>query len=692
MANIKRSSVVGFHNIKNKVSRNAFDLSHRHMFTAQIGELLPIFVQWCNPNETFKLGYNGFSRTQPLQTAAFTRLKENVQYYFVPFQSLWKFFEQQVTNMTTGQSGENISRIARSVSEDTPITTGMPYLNYTWIYNMLGSLMNSQCHSFISSWNSGKKTYTAIISDSSNYGYFVNGVLRSASIAKLLRALGYINTDLDSYDLVASIIAYGNSLPSGSTMTEEGFLNSEFGYSFTSSNLSNSPNLSIFPLLAYQKIVNDHYKYRQWQPYRSYQCNIDYLLPTDSMDFSTKFGQNPWSSALFEMGQSNLPLDYFNGVLPKAQYGDESAASVDLGASFNFNGKTGNPVNADGDNPIIGSFVNKNTGHRLDSTVADANVIKPYGSSDLRTDTNQVSQRETIGVALPTHQHTLDASVSMAGNGALKISALRSAIALQKYKEIQESNDTDFASQVLAHFGVKPKHDEYQSYFIGGGDSVIDINPQVNQNLTGDNNADIKATGAGQLSCGCKFTSDTYGVIIGIYRCVPQLDLAHVGIDRNLLKTDASDFPIPELDSVGMQTQYRFEVVAPRLVAKNGDSTYASNEMSIDMSATYGYLPRYAELKTSYDRYEGAFLDSLRSWVTGYDSFALSNWLKIIPSTPQTPYFGIDKLLVCPPSIVNSIFVDQVATTVNNDKILVGSVNTCVAIRPFSVYGLPYSK
>lgn len=39
MANISRSSIVGFHNIKNKVTRNAFDLSHRHMFTAQIGEL-----------------------------------------------------------------------------------------------------------------------------------------------------------------------------------------------------------------------------------------------------------------------------------------------------------------------------------------------------------------------------------------------------------------------------------------------------------------------------------------------------------------------------------------------------------------------------------------------------------------------------------------------------------------------------
>ena len=95
---MKRSDIVGLHRIKNKPSRNAFDLSHRHMFTAQIGELLPIFNTWVNPGDTLKLGYNGLSRTAPLQTAAFTRLKENVQYYFVPFQALWKYFEQVVNN------------------------------------------------------------------------------------------------------------------------------------------------------------------------------------------------------------------------------------------------------------------------------------------------------------------------------------------------------------------------------------------------------------------------------------------------------------------------------------------------------------------------------------------------------------------------------------------------------------------
>ena len=79
------NKVLGMHRLSNKVKRNAFDLSHRHMFTAQVGELLPVFTQWVNPNETFKIGYNGKTRTASLNTDAFTRIRENVQYYFCSF-------------------------------------------------------------------------------------------------------------------------------------------------------------------------------------------------------------------------------------------------------------------------------------------------------------------------------------------------------------------------------------------------------------------------------------------------------------------------------------------------------------------------------------------------------------------------------------------------------------------------------
>ena len=123
MVKKSRSSVMGLTKLKNKVSRNAFDLSHRHMFTAQPGELLPIFYQWVNPNESFKIGYNGLTRTAPLNTAAFTRLRENVQYFFVPFQCLWRYFEQVVNNMTTGQAGQDISMWASSPTDSSKIST-----------------------------------------------------------------------------------------------------------------------------------------------------------------------------------------------------------------------------------------------------------------------------------------------------------------------------------------------------------------------------------------------------------------------------------------------------------------------------------------------------------------------------------------------------------------------------------------
>ena len=133
------NKVLGMHRLKNKVNRNAFDLSHRHMFTAQIGELLPVFTQWVNPNETFKIGYNGKTRTAALNSDAFTRIRENIQYYFVPFQALWKYFEQQVNNVTKGDAGQNISKFASSSIDASKISTSMPYVSvdceHTWLAN-----------------------------------------------------------------------------------------------------------------------------------------------------------------------------------------------------------------------------------------------------------------------------------------------------------------------------------------------------------------------------------------------------------------------------------------------------------------------------------------------------------------------------------------------------------------------------
>ena len=681
------NKVLGMHRLKNKVNRNAFDLSHRHMFTAQVGELLPVFSQWVNPNETFKIGYNGKTRTAALNSDAFTRIRENIQYYFVPFQSLWRFFEGQVNNMTKGDAGQNIAKIAANSSTSAPLSTAMPYISYVDLAKFLNAYLQrlyNALNQYFTTVQSGRQSITDFY-DSCVRSFpdvFVCNGYRLCRAAKLLMSLGYGNfSAVIQYDGFAMANLF---VRSGHAWNLAEFKKSEYALDlskFEAFGIENSPNMSVFPLLAYHKICNDHYRNEKWQPFEPWTCNIDYLNPTSSMNMGNSLSLSEFSSertTLFDLENSNLPIDYFTSVLPRAQYGDESAAVITAGpgiSSFTFNNAVSPTEGAlfDLSRPEANDgLVKENDSHA--APVGDKYV---FGVKSLATDSHLMGFRGK-----------LDAS-----SLSVKLSALRSATALQKYKEIQNSNDPDFASQVLAHFGIKPKVDSRTSVFIGGDDKTLSINPQVNTNFQQGGLPDIKAIGVGDLSAGCKFTSTTYGMIIGIYRAIPQLDYAHVGIDRNLFKTDATDFPIPELDSIGMQTQYRCELSAPLIGLCKHYVPYRELSSSINMSLTYGYAPRYAELKSAQDYFEGGFCGTYKTWVTGYDQDFLSLWRRNSDSSDFTgPMYGIDDLFKCRPSLLYPIFVNQWSGTVNDDKLLIGSVNTCVAVRPFSVYGLPNSK
>lgn len=682
------SKVLGMHRLKNKVNRNAFDLSHRHMFTAQIGELLPVFSQWVNPNETFKIGYNGKTRTAALNTDAFTRIRENIQYYFVPFQSLWKYFEQQVNNMTKGDAGQNISKFASSSTEASSISTSMPYISYvdlaSWLETMYDHAKAAVDAYFKAHLNDGlrsAKGFAAYCKDSSAFSdVFVCDGYRLCRSAKLLMSLGYGNfAAVIQYDIYAMAEKY-MAEDGASTWNLDEFQSSSYSLAFTfeASSITNSPNLSLFPLLAYHKICNDHYRNEKWQPFEPWTCNIDYLGPTDNMNAKTFIKSSTFSTlmtSIIDLENSNLPIDYFTSVLPRAQYGDESAVSVGLNktdAVLRINDAADTTKGA-----IFGG-----------SSYTEGDTLMKPNNAPVPAHDGYVApvQTHSTGLRLVGFSGNLTADASM------KISALRSATALQKYKEIQNSNDSDFAAQVLAHFGIKPKVDSRTSVFIGGDDKTLSINPQVNTNFQNGGEPEIKAIGIGDLSAGCKFTSTTYGMIIGIYRAIPQLDYSHVGIDRNLFKTDASDFPIPELDSIGMQTQYRCELSAPLMGLCDPLVPYEYQKSSLDMSLTYGYSPRYAELKSARDYYEGGFCGTYSTWVTGYDQSFLSAWRRNHGSVGISDYNSIEDLFKCRASLLYPIFVNQWSGTVNDDKLLIGSVNTCVAVRPFSMYGLPYSK
>lgn len=632
MAN--RSNIMGLHGLKNKTSRNAFDLSHRNLFTAKVGELLPCAVFEMNPGDTISLDSSYFTRTAPLETAAFTRLRENVQFFFVPYSLLWKYFNSQVMNMTQTAAGGDVSRVASGIVDNAVVSTQMPFIDYRSIKVYLNSLL---------------KTYT-----DKKAGYeditLNNGELRSAASAKLLQLLGYGNfpeQNMKTYQPLSSVV------------------------------VNNSLNLSIFRLLAYQKICNDHYTYRQWQPYDASLCNIDYLQPsrTGSLNLGPSLtalsGDKLKKLNMFDLRFSNLPLDYFNGVLPTAQFGKESVVNLDLGnstGSGSISGTTG---------PDTGQWwsythVNEQTPVLFDSTK------------------KQLESKNTEGAFVNLgHNHNFSGNVSISTSlsGNLSIIALRQATALQKYKEVQLANDVDFVSQVEAHFGIKPKHDADTSIFIGGSSSMIDINPQVNQNLAdwSQSNA-YKGAPIGSGSAKMKFTADTYGVVMGIYRCTPVLDYAHVGVDRTLLKTDASDFVIPELDSIGMQQNIQGEVIMPTYYKEGSFSDFTDK----DVRLSYGYAPRYAELKTSFDRYNGAFCFGLKSWVTGLNVEQLHK--QLYQAGEDFHMLNAVELFNCRPDLVSSIFLNTDTLVTDDDNLYVGLVNMAYVVRNLSRYGLPFTN
>lgn len=646
MAN--RSNIMGLHGLKNKTSKNSFDLSHRNLFTAKVGELIPCSVFELNPGDTINLDTSYFTRTAPLDSAAYTRLRENVQFFFVPYSQLWKYFDSQVMNMTSTPNGADISRVATGLTSNSKITTQMPFVQYKALHEELTAQANAGIDSLSST--------TALNSALNN-----NGEYRWACSAKLLQMLGYGNFPEQNFGIASNQTHYKLDTFGAS------------GSADTQLNL----NLSIFRLLAYHKVCNDHYTYRQWQPYNAYLCNVDYLVPdkSGSLDISNLL---PWKNnlsgkenlTLLDMRFSNLPLDYFNGVLPTPQFGSNSVANLNLGhanGSASLSGKTSSDVGRwtgegvkEGDNVQVSHFLN--------SVVAN-------------TDSGTVQYNHT-------HSFTGTAKINTSLSGQLSIAALRQATALQKYKEIQLANDSDFVSQIEAHFGVTPKHSDTVSYFLGGASSMIDINPQINSNLSDWSQfTAIKAAPIGQGHAKIKFTADTYGIVLGIYRCVPVLDYAHVGVDRTLLKTDASDFVIPELDSIGMQQTVVGEICMPSF--HDGYSSV----LQVKPSTSYGYAPRYSEYKTSFDRYNGEFCYSLNNWVTGLNLSRLRSMIFVQGTSSSGNLSGrlAPELFNCRPDLVKSIFLNEKTNLTQDDNLFVGLVNMAYVIRRLSRYGLPYS-
>ena len=69
------------------------DLSQRFVFTSSVGHILPVYHHLLNPGEHVYMDMDLFTRTQPLVTAAFLDVDEDIDVFFVPMPMILTAFE-----------------------------------------------------------------------------------------------------------------------------------------------------------------------------------------------------------------------------------------------------------------------------------------------------------------------------------------------------------------------------------------------------------------------------------------------------------------------------------------------------------------------------------------------------------------------------------------------------------------------
>ena len=103
---------------------------------------------------------------------------------------------------------------------------------------------------------------------------------------------------------------------------------------YYSQKYSNNNAVSLFPLLAYQKIYQDFFRWSQWENADPTSYNVDYYTGSGNLfgsgiATSIPGTNNYWKrDNMFSLRYCNWNKDMFMGILPNSQFGDVAVVDV----------------------------------------------------------------------------------------------------------------------------------------------------------------------------------------------------------------------------------------------------------------------------------------------------------------------------------------------------------------------------
>ena len=610
------ANIMSMKSVRNRPTRSGYDLSRRTCFTAKVGELLPIWWNYVLPFDNYEIDLSSFARTLPVNTASFGRIVEYYDFFFVPLDQLWNRASTVMTQML------NNVQHASSLENLTTLDGSHPHLTSIKAFNDIMDDLDDQ----------GATTPVNMF-----------GFKRSNLATKLMSYLGYGQPNFEHY--------YSSDIGKPSTFGNRLF--------YAPNTQSSLPNVCVYPLLAYQKIYADFFRYTQWERSNPSTFNVDWMTGSGDTELKSSQFTDFSGYTMFDLRYCNYQKDLFHGVLPNAQYGDTAQLGVD--GNTNESHYTYRYGIQPGDNGPAGS--------------ASFGIKSNSGASDLIL---QSGSTQLPYLSLK--------NMSVKQVGQFSILALRQAEALQKWKEISQAAEEDYKQQIQAHWG-QPVSDFLSGMctYLGGHSSTVSVNEVVNTNLVqgdADQPAELAGKGINSVNGKISFNSNgQYGVIMCIYHALPLLDYITSGTDMKLLHVESSSFPIPEMDSIGME-------LLPEVAFLNNG--YLGSQLS---GVSLGYVPRYIDWKTDFDRCVGDFANTYQSWILPYSDTNSQKYVTGPREDSNPNVSGPDSSFAffkVNPSIVDPMFAASMTDELDTDPLRCQTFIKAYCSRLLDPNGLPY--
>lgn len=425
------------------VHRSSFDLSSKKLFTAKVGEILPCYWQIAIPGNNYRISSDWFTRTVPVNTAAYTRIKEYYDFYAVPLRLISRALPQAFTQMT------NYAVSAASNTANSEMLTSVPNTTLTLLSLSLQTI--------------GVKD---VFDDA--------GLPYAYGASKVLDMLGY-----------GSFLSSKNSAKAAVTKAYLGLDSAPDASNPLVFSVSQTVNL--LPLLAYQKIYYDFFSESQWEKHLAYSYNVDYWDGRSQLNLAPE---------MLQLRYANYPKDYFMGILPASQYGSVAALPAVSGSEPSFrvmaydgsrSPSSGSPIN----NPASGTTVvsaSSSSSPRYLSVNSDLSALSIRATEYLQR------WKEVVQFASKDYSDQMLAQFGLKapeymGNHAHYIGGWSNVISIN---EVLNTNLEAAGSQaVVAGKGVGSQSGHTLTYDCGAEHQVImcvyHAVPMVDWNLTGQN-------------------------------------------------------------------------------------------------------------------------------------------------------------------------------------------------------------